>query len=235
MLGIIGAMQEEVAILKNDMQNMETIQLAHVEVYTGNLYGQEAVLMQSGIGKVNAAICTTLLIDKYQPDAIINTGSAGGLGSGLAVGDIVISRDVLHHDVDATEFGYARGQVPGMPLTYEADERLMALTEQAIVSNELTAHIGLIVSGDSFIGTSAKKQQIINDFPEVLAVEMEAAAVAQVCHQYKMPFIITRAVSDLANGEAGMTFDEFLEVACVSSSKIVKSLIEIIAVKGGTL
>ncbi len=235
MLGIIGAMQEEVEILKQDIENMETIQLAHVEVYTGILYGQEVVLMQSGIGKVNAAICTTLLIENYQPEAIINTGSAGGLGSGLAVGDIVISKDVLHHDADATEFGYALGQIPGMPLYYAADAELMALAEQAIDTHGLTAHTGLIVSGDSFIGTLEKKEQIITHFSDVLAVEMEAAAVAQVCHQYHVPFIITRAVSDLANSEAGMTFDEFLKVACVSSSKIVKSLIETIADKGGTL
>ncbi|TDM13076.1 5'-methylthioadenosine/S-adenosylhomocysteine nucleosidase [Macrococcus lamae] len=235
MLGIIGAMQEEVAILKNDMQNMETVQHAHVEVYTGKLYGQDVVLMQSGIGKVNAAICTTLLIEYYHPEAIINTGSAGGLGSGLAVGDIVISSEVIHHDVDTTEFGYSRGQVPGMPLAYPADETLIQLTEQAVSRNQLTAHMGLIVSGDSFIGTLSKKEQIIADFPDVLAVEMEAAAVAQVCHQYNIPFIITRAVSDLANSEAGMTFDEFLKVACVESSKIVKSLIETIAGKGGIL
>jgi len=229
MLGIIGAMQEEVEILKNDIENLEVKKHAHVEVYTGKLYGYDVVLMQSGIGKVNAALTTALLIEHYQPEAIINTGSAGGLGQGLSVGDIVISREVLHHDVDATEFGYVLGQVPGMPMTYTADERLMALTEEAIQINNLQAHIGLIVSGDSFIGSLEKKEEIIENFPEVLAVEMEAAAVAQVAYQYQIPFIITRAVSDLANGEAGMTFEEFLKVACVSSSKIVKSLIETFA------
>ncbi|GGB04386.1 5'-methylthioadenosine/adenosylhomocysteine nucleosidase [Macrococcus hajekii] len=229
MLGIIGAMQEEVEILKNDIEQLEVKKHAHVEVYTGKLYGYDIVLMQSGIGKVNAALTTAVLMEHYQPEAIINTGSAGGLGQGLQVGDIVISQDVLHHDVDATEFGYELGQVPGMPKTYTADQGLMTLTEEAIKQNDLNAHIGLIVSGDSFIGSLEKKEKIISNFPDVLAVEMEAAAVAQVCHQYGAPFIITRAVSDLANGEAEMTFEEFLKVACVSSSKIVKSLIETFA------
>lgn len=229
MLGIIGAMQEEVEILKNDMQQMETKKLAHVEFYTGQLYGVDVVLMQSGIGKVNAAMTAALLIDQYQPEAVINTGSAGGLGSQLAVGDIIISDEVLHHDVNATAFGYALGQVPGMPLSYPADDNLKNLVQEAVETHKLSAHKGLIVSGDSFIGSAVQKQKILKNFPEALAVEMEAAAIAQVCHQYHMPFIITRAVSDLANGEAGMTFEEFLKVACVSSSKIVKSLLETIA------
>lgn len=226
MIGIIGAMQEEIEILKGDMQELQTEKIAHVEIFKGNLYGKDVVLMQSGIGKVNAAICATLLIQEYQPEMIINTGSAGGLGATLAVGDIVISQSVLHHDVVATAFGYELGQVPGMPARYLADEKLIEYTQQAIENNNLKAHIGLIVSGDSFIGSSEQKQEILVNFKESLAVEMEAAAVAQTCHQFEVPFIITRAISDLANGEAEMSFEEFLKVACVSSSKIVKSLIE---------
>ncbi|MCU7557186.1 5'-methylthioadenosine/adenosylhomocysteine nucleosidase [Macrococcus capreoli] len=226
MIGIIGAMQEEIEILKNDMVDLVTEQQAHVEIYKGRLYGQDVVLMQSGIGKVNAAICTTLLIKEYNPEMIINTGSAGGLGAELSVGDIVVSQSVLHHDVVATAFGYALGQVPGMPERYDADVKLIEVAEQAIKENDLTAHIGLIVSGDSFIGSAEQKQAILTHFNESLAVEMEAAAVAQTCYQFNVPFIITRAISDLANGEAGITFDEFLKVACVSSSKIVKSVLE---------
>lgn len=231
MIGIIGAMQEEVEILKNDIEQMEAVKIAHVEAYIGRLYGQDVVLMQSGIGKVNAALTACVLIEHYHPDYIINTGSAGGLGVGLQIGDIVVSDAVLHHDVNATAFGYDIGQVPGMPKSYIADESLMTLTKQAILENNLVAHCGLIVSGDSFIAGEDQKRQIIAHFPESLAVEMEAAAIGQVCYQYNVPFIITRAISDLASGEASMTFDEFLKVACVSSSKIVKSLIETIAKK----
>lgn len=229
MIGIIGAMQEEVAILKGDMQNLSTEKIAHVEIYKGQLYGQEVVLMQSGIGKVNATICTTLMIQHFKPKMIINTGSAGGLGQDLEVGDIVVSKSVMHHDVDATAFGYELGQVPMMPVKYEADETLIALATQAIKNNNLNAKLGLIVSGDSFIGTQTQKETIISNLNDVLSVEMEAAAVAQTCYQFNVPFIITRAISDLANGDAGVTFEEFLKVACVSSSKIVKSLLETIS------
>ncbi|RXK19421.1 5'-methylthioadenosine/adenosylhomocysteine nucleosidase [Macrococcus sp. DPC7161] len=229
MIGIIGAMQEEVAILKGDMQNLSTEKIAHVEIYKGQLYGKDVVLMQSGIGKVNATICTTLMIQHFEPEMIINTGSAGGLGQDLAVGDIVVSKSVMHHDVDASAFGYELGQVPMMPVKYEADENLIKLATQAIKDNALNAKLGLIVSGDSFIGTQTQKETIISNLKDVLAVEMEAAAVAQTCYQFNVPFIITRAISDLANGDAGVTFEEFLKVACVSSSKIVKSLLETIS------
>lgn len=226
MIGIIGAMEEEIEILKNDISDLQTEKIAHVEIHKGNLYGKNVVLMRSGIGKVNAAICATLLIQQYQPDMIINTGSAGGLGSQLSVGDVVVSNEVIHHDVIATAFGYELGQVPGMPLTYAADSKLIEIASQAITKNDIKAHIGLIVSGDSFVGTAEQKQFILNNFTNSLAVEMEAAAIAQTCHQFEIPFIITRAISDLANGEASMSFDEFLKVACVSSSKIVKSILE---------
>ncbi|BAH17955.1 5'-methylthioadenosine/S-adenosylhomocysteine nucleosidase homolog [Macrococcoides caseolyticum JCSC5402] len=226
MIGIIGAMEEEVAILKSEIQNLTTEKIAHVEIYRGILYGKDVVLMQSGIGKVNASICTTLLIANFKPDYIINTGSAGGLGSGLKVGDILVSTDVLHHDVDATAFGYAQGQVPMMPETYKADDMLIDKTKGAISKHNYTAQTGLIVSGDSFIGSAEMKASILEKFPHAMAVEMEAAAVAQTCYQFNTPFIITRAVSDLANGEAEMSFEQFLKVACVSSSNIVKSLLE---------
>lgn len=226
MIGIIGAMEEEVAILKDEIQSLTTEKIAHVEVYKGTMFGKDVVLMQSGIGKVNAAICTTLLISNFKPDYIINTGSAGGLGSGLKVGDILVSTEVLHHDVDATEFGYAEGQVPMMPASYPADEMLVDKTTSAIYKHAYTARTGLIVSGDSFIGSADKKAVILEKFPHAMAVEMEAAAVAQTCYQFSTPFIITRAVSDLANGEAEMSFEQFLKVACVSSSNIVKSLLE---------
>ena len=149
MIGIIGAMQEEIEILKGNMQELQTEKIAHVEIYKGHLYGKDVVLMQSGIGKVNAAICATLLIQNYQPEMIINTGSAGGLGASLAVGDIVISQSVLHHDVVATAFGYELGQVPGMPARYLADEKLIEYTQQAIEKNNLKAHIGLIRTKES--------------------------------------------------------------------------------------
>lgn len=226
MIGIIGAMEEEVAILKNNLVNLSEITVGHVKFYKGLLNNKEVVLSQSGIGKVNVAISTTLLIEKFHPDMIINTGSAGALDEHLSVGDVVVSSDVAYHDADATAFGYEFGQIPQMPLTFTADDRLLTLAENAINAIQHTAKTGLIVSGDSFIGSTTQKQKIKQQFPEALAVEMEATAIAQTCYQFNVPFIITRAISDLANGDAGISFDEFLKTTAVSSSNMVECLIK---------
>ncbi|PNZ71191.1 5'-methylthioadenosine/adenosylhomocysteine nucleosidase [Staphylococcus croceilyticus] len=225
MIGIIGAMEEEVAILKDKLVEMSEITTAHAKFYRGKLNDKEVVLTQSGIGKVNAAISTTLLIEKFNPRIIINTGSAGALDESLAVGDILISNEVIYHDADATAFGYEYGQIPQMPAKFNADSKLLKLTEQIVINQDLTAKVGPIVSGDSFIGSAEQRLTIKRQFPTAMAVEMEATAIAQTCYQFKVPFIVTRAVSDLANGEAEMSFEEFLGKAAQSSSKIVKKLV----------
>ncbi|PTF68777.1 5'-methylthioadenosine/adenosylhomocysteine nucleosidase [Staphylococcus chromogenes] len=226
MIGIIGAMEEEVEILKSHMHEVETLQIAHTVFYKGNLKGVEVVLIQSGIGKVNVAISTTLLIQQFKPELIINTGSAGGLQPGLALGDVVVSTKVAYHDADARAFGYAMGQIPGMPETYDANRHL--ITQVNHVLNQLKQPVkeGLIVSGDSFIGSDVQRAEILKYFPQALAAEMEAAAIAQTCYQFKVPFIVTRAISDLADGDAGMTFEAFLKVASQSSSQMVIALLE---------
>ncbi|ARJ49909.1 5'-methylthioadenosine/adenosylhomocysteine nucleosidase [Staphylococcus lutrae] len=228
MIGIIGAMEEEIEILKSQMTALEEIKVAHVIFYKGYLNDKEIVLTQSGIGKVNAAISTSLLIDRFEPDCIINTGSAGGLQPELELGDVVVSRHVAYHDVDACAFGYAQGQIPGMPAQFEADtvlfEKVMHLLEQL----DQTGKSGLIVSGDSFIGTNEQREAILAHFPDALATEMEATAIAQTCYQYRVPFIITRAISDLANKEAGMTFEAFLKIAAKSSSEMVNELVKVL-------
>ncbi|MEX2947439.1 5'-methylthioadenosine/S-adenosylhomocysteine nucleosidase [Staphylococcus warneri] len=226
MIGIIGAMEEEVTILKDKLVNLSEITVAHVKFYTGQLNHKEVVITQSGIGKVNAAISTTLLIEKFNPKYIINTGSAGALDESLEIGDVLISNDVTYHDADATAFGYALGQIPQMPEKYEANEQLLSETVEVVQQQHLNAKTGLIVSGDSFIGSAEQRKLIKSRFTDAMAVEMEATAIAQVCYQFKVPFIITRAVSDLANGEADMTFEEFLGKAAVSSSEMVELLVK---------
>ena len=225
MIGIIGAMEEEVAILKHNLVNLNEIEVAHVKFYRGQLNNKDVVLTQSGIGKVNAAISTTLLIEKFKPTLIINTGSAGALDDSLSVGDILISNNVMYHDADATAFGYDIGQIPQMPAQFEANQQLLQLTEKVVKQQNLTAKIGQIVSGDSFIGSSEQRLKIKRQFSKAMAVEMEATAIAQTCYQFNLPFIVTRAVSDLANGEAEMSFEEFLGKAAQSSSKIVEQLV----------
>ena len=225
MIGIIGSMEEEVAILKDKLTEMSELTVAHVKFYRGKLNDKEVVLTQSGIGKVNAAISTTLLIEKFNPKVIINTGSAGALDEQLAVGDILISNDVMYHDADATAFGYEYGQIPQMPAKFHANDELLTLTEKVITEQNYNAKVGQIVSGDSFIGSAEQRLVLKRQFPEAMAVEMEATAIAQTCYQFKVPFIVTRAVSDLANGEAEMSFEEFLGQAAKSSSTIVEQLI----------
>ncbi|HFG9104847.1 TPA: 5'-methylthioadenosine/S-adenosylhomocysteine nucleosidase [Staphylococcus argenteus] len=225
MIGIIGAMEEEVTILKNKLTQLSEISIAHVKFYTGILQEREVVITQSGIGKVNAAISTTLLIIKFKPDIIINTGSAGALDESLKVGDVLISDDLKYHDADATAFGYEFGQIPQMPATFESSKGLIEKVSQVIDQQQLAAKVGLIVSGDSFIGSVEQRQKIKEVFPNAMAVEMEATAIAQTCYQFKVPFVVVRAVSDLANGEAEISFEAFLEKAAVSSSQTVEALV----------
>ncbi|MFG0933594.1 5'-methylthioadenosine/S-adenosylhomocysteine nucleosidase, partial [Staphylococcus sp. 231237_7MaSpsaltlick] len=160
MIGIIGAMEEEVAILKNKINALEEIKIAHVIFYKGQLEGKDIVLTQSGIGKVNVAISTTLLIEQFKPDLIINTGSAGALDKALNVGDVVVSDRVMYHDADARAFGYELGQIPQMPASFDSDSNLLQKATEAIKEQQLTAKIGLIVSGDSFIGTFEQRATI---------------------------------------------------------------------------
>ncbi|AVL78098.1 5'-methylthioadenosine/S-adenosylhomocysteine nucleosidase [Staphylococcus cohnii] len=226
MIGIIGAMEEEVAILKDKLVDFEEINIAHVYFYKGYINDKAVVLTQNGIGKVNVAISTALLIEKFKPDLIINTGSAGALDKSLNVGDIVISDMVAYHDADARAFGYQLGQIPQMPAQFVADKSLIDKATQVITNQQLTAKTGLIVSGDSFIGTKDQRMKIKTNFPQAMAAEMEATAIAQTCYQFNLPFIITRAISDLADGDAGITFDEFLTKAAKSSSTMVENLIK---------
>lgn len=226
MIGIIGAMEEEVTILKRKLNDMNEINIAHVKFYVGKLNHKEVVLTQSGIGKVNASISTTLLLEKFNPEVVINTGSAGALDQTLSIGDILVSNHVLYHDANATAFGYEYGQIPQMPKTYTTDPTLLKKTMHVLEQQQLNGKVGMIVSGDSFIGSSEQRQKIKQQFPEAMAVEMEATAIAQTCYQFKVPFIVIRAVSDLANGKADISFEEFLDKAALSSSETVSLLVE---------
>jgi len=221
-LGIIGAMEQEVAILKAALTNCVEKSRGGCTFYTGELNGVEVVLLQSGIGKVAAAVGTSLLLEMYQPDVVINTGSAGGFDSTLNLGDVVISTEVRHHDADVTAFGYEMGQMAGQPAAFAADEKLMQVAEQALEQmKDQHAVRGLICTGDAFVCSAERQAYIREYFPSVIAVEMEAAAIAQTCHQFKVPFVVVRAISDVADKESPMSFDEFLPLAAKSSSEMV--------------
>lgn len=226
-IAVIGAMEEEVVALRENLQNAETVTIANSEYTTGTYDGKDVVLLKSGIGKVNAAMGTTILLHQFKPDVVINTGSAGGYDENLEVGAIVISDEVVHHDVDATIFGYVWGQVPQMPATYKADEKLCAIAKEAVATvGEHNSAIGLIGSGDSFMYDPARVEDVRTKLPALKAVEMEAAAVAQVCHQFNVPFVVIRALSDIAGKESNLSFDEFLPVAAKHSTAVVLEAIK---------
>ncbi|OLQ87524.1 5'-methylthioadenosine/S-adenosylhomocysteine nucleosidase [Vibrio ponticus] len=228
-IGIIGAMEQEVAILKGSIDNCQEVTKAGCTFFSGQLNDVDVVLLQSGIGKVSAAVGTTILLDEYQPDVVINTGSAGGFDSSLNLGDVVISTEVRHHDADVTAFGYEIGQMAQQPAAFIADAKLMDIAEQALAQMEDKHAVrGLICTGDAFVASAERQEFIRKHFPSVVAVEMEAAAIAQTCHQFKVPFVVVRAISDVADKEATMSFDEFLPLAAQSSSEMVIKMVELL-------
>lgn len=226
LIGIIGAMEPEVALLRQQISDITSTELGGYTFHSGKLSGMQVVLVQSGIGKVAAALATALLIQHFKPDAIINTGSAGGFDPELNVGDVVISTEVRHHDVDVTAFGYEMGQVPQMPAAFSAHPALIEAAEQSIQAlGYCQTKKGLIATGDSFICDPARIAVIRQHFPAMLAVEMEGAAIAQVCHMLNTPFVVIRSLSDIAGKESPQSFEAYLAVASENSSAMVQQLL----------
>ncbi|PBB06820.1 MULTISPECIES: 5'-methylthioadenosine/S-adenosylhomocysteine nucleosidase [Salimicrobium] len=224
-VGIIGAMDQEIKHLKEAMEVEEERTVAGQVFTKGQLNGKSVVLLLSGIGKVNAAMSTTILHEEFDIDYCINTGSAGGFDYELETGDIVISETVLHHDVDATAFDYVHGQVPGMPAVYPADKQLAFDALRQLKEMGLNGKLGVIASGDTFMQEEVRINEVRGRFPELIAVEMEAAAVAQVCYRYNTPFVVIRALSDVAGKESAVSFQKFLDQAAKNSTDLIKALI----------
>lgn len=226
-VAIIGAMEEEVTILRGQLENLQQETVAGCEYNLGTLNGLDVILLKSGIGKVNAAMSTAILLEKFQPDVVINTGSAGGFSPELNVGDIVVSTEVRHHDVDVTAFGYEYGQVPQLPAAFKADDKLVEVTLKAAESiNDVAVAKGLIATGDSFMNDPIRVEFVRGKFQDLQAVEMEAAAIAQVAHQFNVPFVVIRALSDIAGKESNVSFENFLEKAAHHSSQLVVKMVE---------
>ncbi|GAB3486514.1 5'-methylthioadenosine/S-adenosylhomocysteine nucleosidase [Marinomonas epiphytica] len=226
-IGLIGAMDEEVAVIKGWMQDVTEEVVAGCLFYRGLFEGKEIVLLQSGIGKVNAAISTALLLSKYQPEYVINIGSAGGFDPDLEVGDVVISDKVVHHDVDVTAFGYELGQVPNMPASFPADDGLLKSALDAVQAvNRVKAKAGTIGTGDSFMSDPQRVAAVRSAFPAMVAVEMEAAAVAQTCYKFSTPFVVVRSLSDIAGKESPQSFEDYLKVAAENSSLMIQQMLK---------
>ena len=224
-IGIIAAMPEELKLLVEHLEMAEKHQrLGHV-YYTGRIKHHEVVLVESGIGKVMSAMSVAVLVNDFKVTAVINTGSAGAVASGLEIGDVVVADRLVYHDVDVTAFGYDYGQMARQPLYYEASRYLVEEMKAVLEKTQQTSRVGLIATGDSFIAGQDKIDQIKAHFPDVLAVEMEGAAIAQAAHSLGLPFMVIRAMSDTASHDANITFDEFiLEVGKRSAETLIQLL-----------
>ncbi|RIV29270.1 5'-methylthioadenosine/S-adenosylhomocysteine nucleosidase [Alicyclobacillaceae bacterium I2511] len=214
-------MKEEMDLLRDHICAVEQPAIAGVSFFRGQFANSEVILLQSGIGKVNAALATTLLHQVYAPDVVINTGSAGGLQSKFKVGDIVLATTIQYHDVNVTTFGYQLGQVPGEPVSYHVDNFLFAQALDAAQKMTPSVHQGLLLSGDQFMDDPVKIAYLQEHWPQAVAVEMEGAAIAQVCHHFGTKFLAIRALSDIAGQESQRSFTEFLKEAAENSSNLV--------------
>lgn len=226
-IGIIGAMEEEVNRLKNEMNNVSIKEIASMEFCEGTFMGKEVVVVRSGIGKVNAAVCTQILADLFQIDVVINTGVAGSLRNEIDIADIVLSTDTLQHDMDATGFGYEPGVIPRMENSiFKADQQLINLAKEICLKElpEIGVHTGRIVSGDQFISDADKKATLVDQF-QGYCTEMEGAAIAQAAYLNQIPFLIIRAISDKADHSAEMTYSEFEELAINNTVKLLRGMI----------
>ena len=225
-IGIIGAMPEEVEQLIGQMTDSEKKTMAGMDFYNGSLWGKKAVVVKSGIGKVNMAACTQILASIYGVDALINTGVAGGLYGPINIGDIVISSDTLQHDMDATGFGYDLGVIPQMEQSvFYGDQNLIAKAKEACeeVNPEISVYVGRVFSGDQFISSDEKKNDLIQQFQGYCA-EMEGAAMAQVAYLNQIPFVVIRAISDKADHSATMNYNEFEEQAIIHTVRLLKAM-----------
>lgn len=229
-IGILGAMDQEVALLQASLSDVKKSTWAHLNFYHGLLHGVEVIVVKCGIGKVAAAVATTVMIDRYAPDFVVNTGSAGGFDQQLSIGDLVIASGVQHHDVDLTHFGYARGQSYGMPDIYPCDDRLITAAEAAAKSVlHVTSKRGLICTGDSFIGCDEAADRLRQLYPYMSAVEMEGAAIGQTCFMLDTPFLVIRSLSDIAGKTSHLSFTEYLEIAAQNSAELVMEMIQTLA------
>ena len=229
-VGIIGAMELEVSALKGQIKGIKVKKKAGMEFCEGRIGGVDVVVVRSGIGKVNAALCVQILCDDFKVTHIINTGVAGSLNNDLNIGDILISKDAVHHDVDVTIFSYKIGEVPQLGVReFPADSGLISAAEKAIRENQpdLNYRVGRVASGDQFISSSEVKERIIRDF-EADCAEMEGASIAHGAYLNGVPFVIIRAISDKADGSAEEDYPTFEKAAAAHCAKLVADMLTLI-------
>ena len=228
MIGIIGAMEEEVSLLKDKMQDVKVSKKASMEFFQGKVFEKELVVVKSGIGKVNASICAQILVDLFHVDTIINTGVAGSLQNDINIGDIVLSSDTMQHDMDATNFGYEVGVIPRMEMSiFKADQCLLEKAQSKCkeVNPDINVFVGRVVSGDQFVSDASKKTWLVDTF-SALCTEMEGAAIGQVAYLNKIPFLVIRAISDKADNSASMDYEEFVKQAIKHTINLIEAILQ---------
>ena len=227
-LGIIGAMTMEVETLVSSMEEAEKKTIAGSDFFEGRLEGLPCVVVQCGVGKVNAALCAQILCTAFGVTHLVNTGIAGSLSSDLDIGDLLVSQDAMYHDFDCVPFGYPYGQVPGLnTLVFPADERLMAYAFRAAETvNPGHTKLGRVASGDQFIADREKKAFIIEK-TRAMCTEMEGAAIAHASYVNDTPFLIIRTMSDSADDGADESYDNFIDTAAHQSAAIVLKMLEL--------
>lgn len=226
--GIITAMQEEKQEIENIMENIEKIEIYNLSFIKGEINNSKVVLVESGVGKVNAARTTQILIDNFNIEAVINVGSAGAANNKLNIGDIVIGKSLVQHDFDITAFGHPKGYISNAGQYFNSDNQLIEQMKKAIkkLDNiDFNILIGRIASGDIFCTDMNMKEKIRNKF-EADAIEMEGAAIAQVCQLDNIPFIVVRGISDSPNGNNNITFEKYLEKASQRCAQIIEKFFE---------
>lgn len=225
-LGIIAAMSEELELILQDMKLKNKKTVANLTFNEGTLYDKNVVAVVCGIGKVNAAICTQILISEFSVDKVINIGVAGGVNKDIYPGDVVIGNSLVEHDIDCSVFGDPVGQIPRMDtFDFKADDTLVNLAKDSCNKlNNINSFVGRIVSGDQFIASQEKVQYLEKEF-NAFSCEMEGASIAHVCYSNNVPFVIIRSISDNANNGAHMDFEKFTPIAVKNSTAILKEMI----------
>lgn len=226
-IGIIGAMESEVRQLVAKMSERQTLTACGRTFYAGKLCGKEVVVVKSGVGKVNSATCAQMLIDRFEITHLVNTGIAGGVGANLKVGDIVIGTQLCQHDFELEIFGYTKGNLgigpKDRPTLFVSDENMVKIMKK-VASEEIGAdavHEGIIASGDRFVATAATKLAIRDTF-HAMAVEMEGGAIAHAAYLADIPFVVLRAISDLADGTASESFEKFEQETADLSATVME-------------
>ena len=225
--GIIGALEEETALLKENMTDVKTVMVSGMVFYEGRLGNNNVVVVKCGVGKVNAGICTQTLIERFGADRVINTGVAGSLDASINIGDIVVSTDAVQHDFDLTPLGYAPGEVEEIgTVAFKADESMRQAAVNAVRDSapDIQVFEGRVCSGDQFIASKEQKERIISEFGGSCC-EMEGAAIAQVCYLNDVPFVIIRAISDKADDSEEMSYAEFMEIAATRCAAVTQYMI----------